>query len=62
MVHLINGNAKTKTHVSDLIYPSVTTVLISGSDNFRVDDTKEMISGDGRPMCFVYVTSRLDLG
>lgn len=62
IVHLINGNVRTKTQVSELIYPSVTTVLVSGSDNLRVDGTKEMTSGDGRSVCFVYITSRLDLG
>ena len=37
MVHLISGNSRTKTQVSELIYPSVAIVLINSSVDLRMD-------------------------
>lgn len=54
MVHIISGNAKTKTQVSEL-YLSVAAVLISGSDDLRMGGTKEMTSGIGSPVYYVCI-------
>lgn len=51
-----------KTQVSELIYLSVAIVLISDSDDLRIDGAREITSDIGRLLYLCIHMSRLDLG
>lgn len=62
MVHLISGNSRTKTQVSELIYPSVATVLVSSSVDLRMVGTKGPEVLEGLCVVCTYIQAKLRVG